>query len=145
MASTKICTVCKSKGKSKYKHLCESCYQKDRYAKSEGSFLAKRKSDPVKYLLNNLRSGAKRRGIPFSLTRQDLLDLWVDTCPVLGIPLIHHPGRQLYNSPSVDRIINAFGYQVGNVRMVSWRVNSLKSDGTIEEFEAIVSYMKGQR
>lgn len=46
------------------------------------------------------------------------------------------------NSFSLDRIIPGKGYVVGNVRIISWRANQLKSNGTVEEFEKIIVDLK---
>lgn len=32
-----------------------------------------------------------------------------------------------------------------NVRVISWRANNLKRDGSLAEFEAIAAYMRGER
>jgi hypothetical protein len=63
-------------------------------------------------------------------------------CPVLGIALKHNTARRLDNSPSIDRIDSSKGYTKDNVRVISWRANKLKNNGTLEELEAVVRYMK---
>jgi len=66
-----------------------------------------------------------------------------DVCPVLGIPLDYScKGFASPNSPSLDRIDNSKGYEIGNVRVISWRANSLRADGTEVEFAAILRDMK---
>ena len=65
-------------------------------------------------------------------------------CPVLGIEFDYTAdgviGRD--NKPTLDRVDNRRGYVSGNVRIISWRANSLKSNGTYEEFLALVEYTK---
>src|SRR5215469_17171093 len=49
---------------------------------------AQRKSkqrDPIGYLLHHAAGRARRKGIPFDLTREDLGGM-PEVCPVLGIP-----------------------------------------------------------
>jgi len=89
-------------------------------------------------LLLNLKSRARALGIQCNITIDDIII--PDTCPVLGIPLIPNEGgtRQSDNSPSVDRVDCQGGYTRGNVWVISWRANKLKSDGTLEEFRRLV-------
>ena len=88
-----------------------------------------------------MKERARQRGLPFNL---DIADLTVPaTCPVLGIPIVSDPSPKYRNNwPSVDRLDNSKGYTKENVRVISRRANSLKSDATIEEMRAIVAYME---
>lgn len=65
-------------------------------------------------------------------------------CPVLGIELEKGRGRQRNSSPTLDRINAAWGYQKGNIAVISWRANRLKNDGTAEELERIAHWMRGR-
>jgi hypothetical protein len=103
--------------------------------------LRSRLSRPEKYLLHGARKRAKDKGLPFNLTVDDVRIPAV--CPVLGVPLEPGSRQQKDRAPSLDRFIPALGYVRGNVRVISWRANSLKADGTIEEFERILAYMRG--
>ena len=58
-------------------------------------------------------------------------------CPVLKIPM--NKEGELYNFPSLDRISPTQGYVEGNVRIISYRANMLKSNSTLEEMRLIVS------
>ncbi len=87
-----------------------------------------------------IRSRAKRLGVPFDLTVDDLT---IPTyCPVLGILLLIGDGRHRDASPSVDRIDPARGYVRGNVAVISNRANRIKNDGTTEEHRRLVSWMQ---
>jgi hypothetical protein len=83
---------------------------------------------------------AKRRGIPFTLAISDIVIPAV--CPVLGIPLHRGVGLWIHNSPTIDQVIRGKGYVPGNICVISYRANSLKSDSTIEELEKVIAYMK---
>lgn len=61
-------------------------------------------------------------------------------CPVLGVPLTGGKGRPHHASPSIDQIIPAKGYTKDNTVVVSWRVNYLKRDATIEELQQIARF-----
>jgi hypothetical protein len=65
-------------------------------------------------------------------------------CPVLGLPLFRNQGGKAQgpNSPTIDRIIPALGYVRGNVRVISSRANSIKSDSTPEELLRVAAYMQ---
>lgn len=87
------------------------------------------------------RRRAELRGIEFTIEIDDLLSC-PDICPVLGIEIKYGEGRNSWYSPSIDRFDPSKGYVKGNIRMISNRANTLKSNGTVEEFEKIISYMK---
>jgi hypothetical protein len=95
---------------------------------------------PEKVLFNAAKSRAKRKGIPFAITEEDVII--PDVCPVLGIPLIK--GQKIFtdNSPTIDKIDNTKGYIKGNIQVISYRANALKGDGTIQELEMVIEYMR---
>jgi hypothetical protein len=97
-------------------------------------------SDEARYLWYKAKARAKELGLPFTITVDDLTV--PKTCPVLGIPLFHGDGKWLPNSPTVDRRVPSLGYVKGNARVISWRANDLKKDGTLEEFRKIVTYLE---
>jgi hypothetical protein len=87
------------------------------------------------------KTRAKRDRIPFTIDKQDISI--PETCPVLGIPLFVSTGsRQSDNSPTLDRINNAQGYVKGNVLVISWRANNIKSNATVPELTKVLDYMK---
>ena len=90
--------------------------------------------------LNVKKAQAKRSGIEFDITFEDIN--WISHCPVLGIELGYFNSISLDNSVSFDRIDPSKGYVKGNVEILSMRANRLKSDGTVEEFQALVNYYK---
>jgi hypothetical protein len=51
-------------------------------------------------------------------------------------------GQNKQNSPSIDRWNNQKGYTLDNVRVICYRCNRLKGDGTRQEFQEIVRYMR---
>ena len=83
---------------------------------------------------------ATRKKLPFNLTLDDIQV--PKTCPVLGISLRPGAGKTAPDSPSLDRIIPEVGYVKGNVRVISSRANTLKSDATLDEIRKIVEYME---
>ena len=104
--------------------------------------LSKRKVD----LLHKLRHRAKKAGLAFNITVDDLHI--PEVCPVLGIPLAFSIGegrkaQAAFSSPSVDRVDNSQGYVKGNVRVISNRANLLKGSASLDEIARIHAYMRG--
>ena len=66
-------------------------------------------------------------------------------CPLLGLLLDCRAPARSDNLPSIDRIDPSKGYIKGNVWVVSWRANRLKSDASLEELEGIVRGMQLER
>jgi hypothetical protein len=95
-----------------------------------------------RHLYNVARLRAKKTGVPFAITREDVV---IPThCPVLGIPLIvgvYGMGAMNPQSPSLDRLVPSLGYVPGNVAVISWRANRIKLDGTAAEHRAIADWM----
>lgn len=92
-------------------------------------------------LLVEVRCRARKRGIPFDLTEGDIII--PDVCPVLGIKIVRSQGKLAPETPTVDKIIPELGYVKGNVAVISWRANRLKSDcGDPRVFEAIAQYIR---
>lgn len=97
---------------------------------------------PIRGMLSTAKVRAKKAGVPFCLVEKDIV---IPThCPILGIPLFRGKGKAgtRGNSPSIDRMVPKLGYVKGNVYMISHRANALKSDATIEQIEALLSYMR---
>ena len=63
-------------------------------------------------------------------------------CPVFNIPFKLGNFSDRATHPSVDRIIPSLGYTKGNIKIISYRANQLKSNGTLDEFRKILTYMK---
>lgn len=98
------------------------------------------KANPEARLLASARHRAKCRGIPFDLVIADISIPLL--CPVLGIPLSKVGEKPGDSSPSLDRIDNSKGYVRGNVVVVSWRANRLKSDGSPSELARIAEFYR---
>jgi hypothetical protein len=86
------------------------------------------------------KTRAKNKNIAFTIALEDVII--PEICPVLDISLNH---KNKENKPSLDRIINHKGYIKGNVNVISLKANRLKNNGTIDEFEKILSYMKNNK
>ena len=92
------------------------------------------KARPYTYSLSPRIASAKKRGIPFSLTNEDVAALWTGRCAITGLPFDTRKGvgkGPKPFSPSLDRIRPALGYVPGNVRFVLHCVNSFR--GTMSD------------
>ena len=97
----------------------------------------RRLQQPKKTMWAEARKRAKKRGLAFDLKLRDIPD-FPDVCPVLGIPIVVANGKALEGSPSLDRIRPKDGYIRGNIRVISWRANLLKSNASLEELKLLV-------
>lgn len=98
--------------------------------------------NPELQILTNARSRAKRKGLTFDLTRDDILI--PEFCPLLGIEIKKGKGKIKPSSPTLDRIDNSKGYIKGNVAVISNKANRHKGDLTISELEKMLAYAKGE-
>jgi len=130
---------------------------KERKAKSDKAYRTKRGRDSFneanrkhyreeimkdqrKVMLRNARTRAKTKGLPFDLVLEDIVI--PERCPVLGVEFRKEVVRNMRYCASLDRILPELGYIRGNVEVISFRANKLKNDATVEEIEAVLSYMK---
>lgn len=89
------------------------------------------KSTPEGWLhivLTSVKGRAKYRGLPFDLVAADV-ELPTH-CPITKVRLVYGCGVGRKDGPSIDRIRPHLGYVKGNVRVISFLANSLKSDCT---------------
>lgn len=91
-------------------------------------------------MLRGARNRAKKKGMEFTITIADVVIPAV--CPILGISIDLGGTRSAWeNSPSLDRIDNTKGYVPGNVWVISYRANTIKSYGTAEEHQRVAHAM----
>lgn len=114
---------------------CAKDYNVNR-AENQARYLDKH---PKSRALSAAKSRAKKTGVLFDLTVEDLPDI-PRVCPVLGIALARSSGRAVASSPSLDRIRPELGYVKGNVHWISNRANILKRDATVAEMQKIAEY-----
>lgn len=114
---------------------CRPAYLKANAEKLAEDRRAWDRKNPIKAMLQRSRRRAKDAGIEFNLSESDIFI--PEFCPVLGIKLERYCGDA---TPSLDRIDNSKGYVVGNVVVVSFRANRIKSNSTIEELKKVVTF-----
>jgi len=102
---------------------------------------------PVLYKMTKMLQGARTRAQlynrDFNITIDDLLELYVEVCPILNLDILWHNTEKVrHGSPSLDRINNRKGYIRGNIHIISHRANSLKKDYLLVEWQKMKDYME---
>ena len=114
------------------------CYQKE----SAGNrFRTHGKSHTREFdLWAAAKERADKHGIDFNIDVEDIVI--PEVCPVLGIPINISlgRGRRQPDSPSLDKFYPEKGYVKGNIQVISWRANRIKSDGTPDEWIKIATW-----
>jgi hypothetical protein len=123
-----VCNVCRSTAQKEWRR---THIQKVR-AKERRSAQIRKGASPVKRLLTQIKSRCKRDGVPFDLVESDVV--MPDRCPLLGIEFSKDDRWSL---ASLDRIVPSLGYVKGNVWVVSFRANAIKSNATCDELEKV--------
>lgn len=135
MKLSRVCTKCgaekphssfhKHKGcKDGINSVCKEC-RKPLSKKSWSSKTTEYK------IWSRAKSRAQLKGLDFDLEVEDIVV--PDYCPVFKTPM---------DIPSIDRHDPNKGYTKDNIVIMSNRANVLKNDGTIEEFEKLLEYLK---
>ena len=88
-------------------------------------------------MLNRSKSRAKRKGFEHTIELQDIVI--PECCPLLGIPLVKGDSKVQENSPTLDRIDSSKGYVKGNVWVISYKANTIKSNATPDELLRIAT------
>ena len=89
---------------------------------------------------------AKKQGVPFSITHQDIDDIWPkdNCCPALGTPLVWAAKNFTPKSPSLDKINPQLGYVVGNIAIVSYLANSIMQNALPSEVTKVAQWFSQQ-
>lgn len=95
-----------------------------------------------KRLLYSVRNRAKKNNVECTITEEDIVV--PEICPILLIKMYRVPGQRQHGpSPSLDRIDNSKGYVLGNVRVISYRANTLKNNMSFQQIERLYHYVLG--
>ena len=94
------------------------------------------------YMWSNAKHRAKVEGVPFTIEPQDVVI--PEFCPVLGIKLKIDNEVAEANSPSIDKLVPALGYTKGNVCVISYKANTIKSNATLEELQKVTQWVESR-
>lgn len=100
----------------------------------------RRKENPEKTLLVLAKQRAKKKGVPFDLSVEDIKIPLL--CPLLNIELCPSSNTVSRNSPTLDRIIPDLGYVKGNVWVISMRANLIKNDASLSDLKTITNNLE---
>lgn len=121
-----ICVSC-TKKKIYSGRLCKTCYT---------IRINQQRLKKESVLWRCARARAKRKDIEFKI---DVSDIVIPAhCPLLGIKLEKQNNNVSDNSPTLDRIDNSKGYVVGNIMVISFKANRIKSNATFDELSTLV-------
>lgn len=155
MCTSKVCSKCGIEKPSSAFHLsgkpngslyshckeCKKAYRSKRY-------YAQKANDPIRLWahrgFHNAKYRAKKSGIPFTLTKEDVTQLVSSQSPTctyceveLNFQLYSEDMKDRWDAPSLDRLDPALGYILGNTVLSCYRCNAIKSDATHEELVRI--------
>lgn len=113
--------------------------------RSRPDILARRRQARIMHwsriILNEIRYRCRKRGLDFDINEDDLRV--PECCPVLGIALSISTGNKTDGMATVDRRDPTKGYVRGNIEVMSWLANRIKSDcADPEVFEKIARWMR---
>jgi hypothetical protein len=135
------------KAKERAKQLVVHAERRRKY-NSDPKFKAEFRKKVAEYRRADYRSDmvarAKRRaedlGLPFDITRNDLP--LATHCPVFGFAFEPGRGKPCDTTPTLDRIVPELGYVKGNVIIVSFKANLIKSSATPDEILKVGKFYK---
>ena len=70
-----------------------------------------------------------------------IIGLNVTHCPVFGFVLVHSTGHAKFDTPSIDRVDPAKGYTDGNIQIISYLANTMKSNATAEQLKVFANWI----
>lgn len=161
MEKTRICKKCgtekpylefyvNSKGGRRW--TCSECckkhvrvHKRKNPEQTSGTFKAWRLKSRGAALVNAAKYRAAKRGIPFSLTPENIqARIRKGLCELTGIPFDLETPRA-WNAPSIDQIVPGAGYTEGNVRVVLYAVNIMANTWGPQRIVEISSAILKQR
>jgi hypothetical protein len=95
----------------------------------------------VKSMWWRAKKRSEKSGVNFDIRIDDIVI--PDVCPVFGFKFEVGNGKgPTDKSPSLDRIDNSKGYVKGNIQVISFKANKMKSDCNVDDVEKLLCFMK---
>ncbi len=134
-----LCTAtvaCRKHRNTVYNHRRHGREQRDRY----------REEHPEIQMWWSARARAACKDVPFKITKQDILNVWTDVCPIFNHRLERFTGNGTNGSgpwsPTLDRIVPELGYVPGNIQVISNRANMMKGNATPDELLQFAAWIQ---
>ena len=120
---------------------CKDC--KNEQNRDRKDIQYRTKEGHIKKILSQRKSEAKKKGLPFDIDLEYLCNIAYDNCPVLKFPLSwgERKGHATDNSPSLDKFDPKKGYVIGNVCWISFKANTIKSNASLQEIQAVAQWV----
>ena len=128
---SKFSKLDKNNPKAGHKTTCRRC-SKNNFRREKDRKLWETNAAAIMW--KHAKANAHHKGISFTITVEDIII--PERCPVLGVPFT----TKGEYAPSIDKIDPTRGYDPDNITIVSRRANIKKSDMTLNEMRALVSY-----
>lgn len=97
-----------------------------------------RKNNPEKQMMRGVKKRVREKGYESNI---DLSDIVIpEYCPIFPWIKLELGGGD--SAPTLDRIDNGIGYIKGNVQVISYRANRMKSDANRDELVALGDWAK---
>jgi thymidylate synthase ThyX len=90
-----------------------------------------RENNTFRYAFARWKAAAKSENIQFTIVEDDLS--WPKKCPYLGIEMDYTGNDRGDTRASLDKIVPELGYVPGNVQIISFLANKMKSSATGEQ------------
>lgn len=125
----------RNKEKIKIKNKMWQKENKEKVLENAKKYKEKRRQEDICYFLYEKVQASKKEK---DISIKDIQEIYkIDNlCPILRVPL----RRGTRYTPTVDRIDPTKGYIKGNIQVISWLANRMKSDATKEE---LIAFAKG--
>lgn len=122
----------------------KAAYSREYRARPENKAKARAyvESHRERFIWHSAKRRARERGLKFTIEVADIVI--PELCPVFKTPLVFGDRGMTDDSPSIDRIDNAKGYEKGNVWVISYHANRLKSDASLKELETLVGALRSK-
>lgn len=138
------CKDCISKHQYEKRKNCPPDKEKERQV-SIAWYANFKKNNPKECIRRRLFHSAKKRAklgnLPFNITKEDIV--FGDFCPVFGTKFVYDANAHCSISPSLDKIIPSKGYVKGNICVISFRANHIKSNVSLEDFQKLTRWYEG--
>jgi len=134
-------TACKECSKLEFQKFKETSGYQERLRKKTSKRILEKIVSPKTIwaydVFYNAKARAKKNGLQFNLTIEQLVEMAVDVCPLLEIDLTYSDQKSKDSSASIDRIDSSLGYTKDNCMIISFKANRIKNNANLAEILTI--------